>query len=98
MATVTFDTLKFVERLKAAGVAEGQAKAMAEAQKEIFAEALDFSLTTKADILGLRQELKADIERLDRKLVEHDGEFKLIKFMLSLIVGGVVALILKSFF
>jgi hypothetical protein len=31
MATVTFDTLKFVERLKAAGVPEAQVKAEAEA-------------------------------------------------------------------
>ena len=98
MASVTFDTLKFVERLKAAGVPEAQAKALAEAQKDVFAEALDVSLTTKSDILGLRLELKADIERLDRKLVEHDGEFKLIKFMLTMLIGGVVALILRSFF
>ncbi|MGH8521380.1 MAG: hypothetical protein ACREU9_08195 [Gammaproteobacteria bacterium] len=71
---------------------------MAEAQKDVFAEALDVSLTTKPDILGLRLELKADIERLDRKLVEHDGECKLIKFMLTMLIGGVAALILKSFF
>ncbi|MDQ3565293.1 MAG: CCDC90 family protein [Pseudomonadota bacterium] len=31
MASVTFDTLKFVERPKAAGVPEAQAKALAEA-------------------------------------------------------------------
>lgn len=31
MSAVTFDTLKFVERLKSAGVPEGQAKAISEA-------------------------------------------------------------------
>ncbi len=87
MATVTFDTLKFVERLKAAGVPEGQAKAMAEAQREVFAEALESSLASHADI-----------ERIERKLIEHDGEFKLIKFMLTALIGGVVTLILKAFF
>ena len=34
MATVTFETMKFVERLKAAGIPEAQAKAFAEAQRE----------------------------------------------------------------
>jgi hypothetical protein len=31
MSTITFDTLKFVEKLKAGGVPESQAKAEAEA-------------------------------------------------------------------
>jgi hypothetical protein len=79
VATVTFDTLKFVERLKAAGIPEAQAKA--------FAEALDSSLASHSDL-----------ERIERKLIEHDGEFKLIKFMLGMLIGGVVALVLKSFF
>lgn len=34
MTIVTFDTLKFVEKLKAAGVPEGQAKATSEAFQE----------------------------------------------------------------
>jgi hypothetical protein len=34
MTIVTFDTLKFVEKLKAAGVPEGQAKAMSETFQE----------------------------------------------------------------
>ena len=40
----------------------------------------------------------SDLERIERKLIEHDGEFKLIKFMLGMLIGGVVALGLKSFF
>jgi hypothetical protein len=84
MATVNFDTLKFVERLKAAGIPE--AKAFAEAQREFFAE-LDSSLASHADL-----------ERIERKLIEQDGEFKLIKSMLGVLMGGVVALVLKAFF
>jgi len=87
VARVTFDTLKFVERLKAAGIPEAQAKAFAEAQRDVFAEALDSSLASHCDL-----------ERIERKLIEHDGEFKLIKFMLGMLIGGVVALVLKSFF
>ncbi len=57
MATVTFDTLKFVEKLKAAGVPEGQAKAEAEALVSAFSEAMDSQLATKADIHRLEREL-----------------------------------------
>ena len=35
---------------------------------------------------------------LELKLAGHDGEFKLIKWMMGLLLGGVAALILKSFF
>lgn len=36
MSTITFDTLKFVEKLKAGGVPEAQAKAEAEALVSAF--------------------------------------------------------------
>ena len=39
MATITFDTLKFVERLEKAGVSREQASAMAEAFKDASIEA-----------------------------------------------------------
>jgi hypothetical protein len=87
MATITFDTLKYVERLKAAGVPEAQAKAESEALRDVLAEATDNTLATKSDI-----------ERVERKLIEHDGEFKAIKWMLGIIVGGVVMLVLRAFF
>jgi len=58
MATITFDTLKFARRLKAAGVSEKHAEAEAEALAEIFSEALDTQLLTKADIARLEGELK----------------------------------------
>jgi len=62
MATVTFDTLKFVETLKEAGVPEPQAKAFSTAVQESH-EATD--LATKTDLrhemkeleIGLRHEI-----------------------------------------
>ena len=57
MSTITFDTLKFVERLEKAGVSREQASAFAEAQKEAFAEVLDTTLATKIDIEAIRAEL-----------------------------------------
>lgn len=87
MATVPFDTLKFVEKLRAAGVSEGQAKAEAEALAFAIGEAMDLHIATRADI-----------DRIERKLIAHDGEFTLIKWMLSVLLGGVMALVLKAFF
>ncbi len=41
---------------------------------------------------------KSDISRLEIKLIEHESEFKLIKWKVGIILGGVIALVLKSFF
>lgn len=86
MATVSFDTHKFVRRLRDAGMPESQAEALAEAQRDAFAQTLDAQLATKADV-----------GRIELKLVEHDGELKLIKWMLGLLLAGVLALVLKAF-
>ena len=51
MATITFDTLKFVEKLRAGGVPEEQAKAGAEALVTAFSEALDISLLQKPTLI-----------------------------------------------
>lgn len=80
MATITFDTLKFVEKLKAAGVPEAHAKAEAEALVLAFSEAMDSQLATKVDI-----------NRLERELL-------VLKWMVGLVLGGIVALVLKAFF
>jgi hypothetical protein len=80
VATITFDTLKYVEKLRAGGVPEEQAKAEAEALVTAFSEAMDSQLATKNDI-----------NRLERELV-------VIKWMVGLVLGGILALILKAFF
>ena len=78
MASVTFDTLKFVEKLKAGGVPESQAKA--EALVTAFSGAMYSQLATKSDI-----------NRLERELL-------VLKWMVSLVLGGILTLILKAFF
>ena len=57
MSSITFDTLKFARKLKAAGVPESQAEAEAEALAEAFAEALESQLATKGDIAKIEKEL-----------------------------------------
>ncbi|WP_340122818.1 DUF1640 domain-containing protein [Methylobacter svalbardensis] len=70
----------FVEKLKAGGVPEAQAKAEAEALVTAFSEAMDSQLSTKSDI-----------NRLERELI-------VIKWMVGLVLGGILTLILKAFF
>ncbi|ATQ67005.1 MULTISPECIES: hypothetical protein [Methylosinus] len=69
-SAVAFDTLKFVEKLEAAGVPHAQAKATAEA----FAEATSQELATKADLAAVKAELKADIAtvRAEVELAKRD--------------------------
>lgn len=80
MSTITFDTLKFVEKLKAGGVPEAQAKAEAEALVSAFSEAMESQLATKTDI-----------NRIEKELV-------VLKWMTGIVMGGVLALIMKAFF
>ncbi|MGH2397606.1 MAG: DUF1640 domain-containing protein [bacterium] len=58
MTAVTFDTLRFVERLTASGVPEAQAKAMSEALKEAQA-AVDYA--TREDVYRIVSEAKWDV-------------------------------------
>ena len=57
MASVTFDTIKFVEKLEKAGVPRDQAAAIAEAQKDAFAEAMDTQLVSKSDLMDMGNRL-----------------------------------------
>ncbi|ATE60028.1 DUF1640 domain-containing protein [Thauera sinica] len=65
MSAITFDTLKYVERLTAAGLPESHAKAEAEALREALGDLIELkSLATKDDISQVRiqiSEAKADI-------------------------------------
>jgi hypothetical protein len=68
MATIAFDTLKFSNRLKAAGVPDKQAEAEAEALKEVLsdfaAERLD-DLATRRDLKELELALQHNAKELE---------------------------------
>lgn len=87
MSTVTFDTLKFADRLEKAGASRELAAALAEAQKDALAEALDTALATKGDI-----------ERVERKLIDHDGKFDKLSWMLGILIALAIASFAKQFF
>lgn len=88
MTAITFDTLKFVHRLRDSGMPEQQAEAIAVAFYEASGEA---GLAAKAGMRELRQEMMA----LKTEII---GELKLTRWMLGLLLAGVMSLILKAFF
>ncbi|MBA3034684.1 MAG: DUF1640 domain-containing protein [Gammaproteobacteria bacterium] len=67
MASITFDTLKFADTLKAAGVPAAQAEAEARALAEAFASNAE-ALATKGDIVRLESRLDTLEMRLTIKL------------------------------
>jgi hypothetical protein len=75
MATLTFDKLAYVDRLKAAGMGEREARALAEgldqALREEVATKTDLTVVKTelaADIAAVRTELKADIAAVRTEL------------------------------
>jgi hypothetical protein len=84
---IQFDTLRYVEKLKSAGIPEAQAKAEAEALATALGESASGLLATKDDITNIKIEM-ADIKT----------ELKLMKWMVVTIVAGVISLVAKAFF
>lgn len=83
MTAITFDTLKFVETLKDAGVSEAQAKAIAQAFRDAQGEV---DLATKADLRELEH-------RLDTRLARIESDIGWIKWIIT---GGVGLYLLRS--
>ncbi|MDR2208906.1 MAG: CCDC90 family protein [Azoarcus sp.] len=81
MNAITFDTLKYANRLKKAGFTPEQAEEQASALSEVLEVNLK-ELATKADIAMLRQEMVQLEQRMTIKLGT----------MLTIAVGAMVAL------
>ena len=87
MATITFDTHKFVRKLKESGFEEEQAEGIADAFKDASGEA---ELATKRDIEQIRSEIR-------EFKAEMTGELKLNRWMLGAILGMAIANFAKQF-
>ena len=98
MATITFDTLKFVEKLEKAGLPRDQAAAIAEAQKDAFSESLDSMIASRQDMTNLEKQIDKTENTLRLELVDIRKEQAVQRWMLTVTVGGIVALIIKAFF
>jgi len=88
MSAVTFDTLKFVETLENAGVENKIAKAISTAVRDSYDTA---DLATKADLREMEL-------RMDVKFGALQAEINTIKWMMGLMLAGVMTILIKSFF
>jgi len=90
MVAVTFDTLKFSKRLEQAGVPTIQAESQAQALAEIF----DANLNT----LVTKQDLQIALAPLNNDITQVRGELTQVKWMLGILIAGVLPLVIKAFF
>jgi len=88
VSAVTFDTLKFVETLESAGLDRKQASAIASAVRDSHDSA---DVATKGDLRELELRVRGEIAEVRSELKQH-------RWMLGTVLGGIVVLILKSFF
>ncbi len=90
MTTITFDTLALVDKLKTAGIPQAQAEAVV----RVIAEAQD-GLVTKHDLNEAKNELKTEMNVRFERI---DGELKLNRWMLGVLLAGVMSIVIKTFF
>lgn len=83
MATITFDSLKLSDKLKASGFTAEQAEAVV----RVIAEAQD-DLVTKKDLDLALSPIKIDLAVLKTEVTQ-------IKWMLGLVIGGIIAVLAK---
>ena len=92
MTTMTFDRLAYIDRLKAAGFADPQARAMADGLDQALRE----EVATKSDITALRSEfdllrveVKSELAGLKGELLAamKADKIDLLKWVVMLIVG-----------
>jgi len=103
MSAVTFDTLKFVDTLEQAQLPRDQARAIAAAVQSAQQAA---ELATKADLREYESAIRHDLEKLDLGLRKEmdvrfakvDSELKLQRALLTAALGGIVAILVRSFF
>ena len=90
MTTITFDTLELVDKLKTAGIPQAQAEAV----MRVIADAQE----TLVSNVTLVHRLKKTELRSDARFERIDGELKLNRWMLGIIIAGIMSLVLKTFF
>ena len=97
MAIATFDTLKFANTLKTAGVPEKQAEAQAVAFAEIIQVNIK-DLVTKEDLTRAVTELKQEINaKIDTTYEKAHGEQILIRWMVGVGLLGTFGILIRLF-
>lgn len=83
MDATVIDTLRFANRLKAAGVQDGQAEAMSRALNDELAG----GVASKDDLMRAVAELKAEIAKVDVKFAALETQGRYVFLVLALIAA-----------
>ena len=85
MMTMTFDKRAYIDRLKAAGFAEPQARALADGLDRALRE----EVATKSDVAALCNEIRVELSSFKGELLAamKTNKVDLLRWMVMLIVG-----------
>ena len=89
VSTATFDTLKFSETMREAGMPEAQAKALSQGLLEVTS-----ALVTRQDLRAAVEELRGEL-RLETQSVR--AEIQQLEQKLTIRLGGIVVVALGAF-
>ncbi len=90
MTIITFDTLHLVDKLKSAGIPQKQAEVVI----RVIAEAQD-QLVTKDDLKSALDDVINPI-KIDLAILKTDS--LAIKWMMGILIAGVMFIVIKTFF
>lgn len=93
MTRVAFDTYAFVKQLRESGFEEALADDFRKAQEVHLEE-----LATRYDLKELELKIDNQLESIKGEINRVMGEISLVKWMMGILLAGVVSLILKAFF
>jgi len=114
MSTITFDTLKLVDTLEKVAIPREQARAIVEVVREsrdttladqavIAQEAseratLNLDTKTEQAVSRLDTKLDREVSKLESGLALVRKDIDLLRWMLTAVLGGIVALMVRAFF
>lgn len=89
MTTMTFDRLAYIDRLKAAGVAEPQARAMADGLEQALREKVSTKSDVRKEIDLLRLEFRNELGMFKGDLLAamKANKIYVLKWLVMLIIG-----------
>jgi len=105
-ALSSFDTLQFAKRLKEAGLPEPQAEGQAEVLRQAFDErdrafaALENRVSTQKLLAEKESEQlasKSDVLKLDAKIDSVRKDFETLRWIMGLVLGGIIALLIRAY-
>jgi Na+-translocating ferredoxin:NAD+ oxidoreductase RnfG subunit len=98
MAVLYFDSQDFIDTLVNEGIDDKMAKAIAKANKRMLSDAVSQGLATKEESQKIKDDAKNAYHALKDDLHDVKASIKLMQWMLTVLVGGMIALLVKGFF